>query len=187
MIEAVRVKQSVILGLAAAFCVSTSVSAMKETTIKVGEKAPDFSLPAQDGSTVSLKDFAGKKSVVLYFYPKDNVMVCKKQACLIRDQYQDFLDAGAEVIGVSQDSMESHKSFVSERKLPFRLLSDPKGSLRKLYGVPSSAGALLPGRVTFVIDPQGVVRLSFNSLLDADKHVSEALRVLKTISQGSSN
>jgi len=174
-------RSTVLFGVVTACLITAPVGAMKETTVKVGDKAPEFSLPAQDGTTVSLKDFAGKKSVVLYFYPKDNVMVCKKQACLIRDQYQDFLDAGAEVIGVSADSMESHKSFVSERKLPFRLLSDSNGTLRKLYGVPSSAGGLLPGRVTFVIDPQGVVRLSFNSLLDADKHVSEALRVLKAI------
>jgi peroxiredoxin Q/BCP len=156
----------------------------KQAGIKVGDKAPDFSLPDQDGNMVSLKDFAGKKSVILYFYPKDDVGVCKKEACLFRDQYEEFHDAGAEVLGVSADSVASHKRFESKRHLPFKLLSDNHGKVRKLYEVPRSAAGLLSGRVTFVIDKEGIVRLSFNSMLNAEKHVSEALKVLKDNGSG---
>lgn len=157
-----------------------AVMAKGAKSIEVGDKAPEFSLPSQDGGTVSLKDFAGKKTVVLYFYPKDNTAVCTKEACLFRDSYQDFTDAGAEVIGVSSDSAESHKGFASEHKLPFKLLSDDKGEVRKLYGVHSTMG-VMPGRVTYVIDPKGIVRLKFVSQLDAKKHVDKALTMIKDI------
>jgi len=149
--------------------------------LEVGDKAPEFSLQAQDGSTVSLKDFLGKRAVVLYFYPKDDKLVCKKEACLFRDSYQQFVDHGAEVIGVSSDSLESHKKFVAARNLQFKLLSDRGGQVRKLYHVPRAAAGLLPGRETFVIDRDGVVRLKFNSLMDAPAHIAEALKVLKQL------
>lgn len=149
--------------------------------IKVGEKAPDFTLPDQEGHPVSLHDFVGKKSIVLFFYPKDDVGVCKKEACLFRDNYQDFVAAGAEVIGVSSDSIKSHQKFTAKRDLTYKLLSDSKAIVRTQYGVPTSAAGLLPGRVTFVIDREGIVRLNFNSLLNADKHVSEALRTIKAL------
>ena len=154
----------------------------KETAmVKVGDKAPDFSLPDQDGKPVSLKDYAGRRNIILYFYPKDDMGVCKQEACLFRDGYQSFVDAGAEVIGVSSDSVDSHKGFVVRRHLPFKLLSDEKSAVRKLYGVPAFVPGILPGRVTFVIDKQGVVRLSFNSMLHADQHVAKALNTLKEI------
>lgn len=147
--------------------------------ITKGDRAPEFSLPDQDGKMVALKDYAGKKSIVLYFYPKDDVGVCKAEACLFRDQYQDFVDAGAEVIGISSDSVDSHKGFASRRHLPFKLLSDPRAEVRKLYGVPAAVPGILPGRVTFVINKEGVVILTFNSMLHADKHVKEALSALR--------
>lgn len=150
--------------------------------VKVGDKAPDFTLPAQDGGNVSLHDFAGQKAVVLYFYPKDGTPGCTKEACSFRDSYEDFKSAGAEVLGVSSQNEKSHQSFASEHKLPFKLLADTDGKLRKTYGVPSSMG-VLPGRVTYVIDKAGVVRLVFNSQLDATKHVSEALNVIKGLSK----
>jgi thioredoxin-dependent peroxiredoxin len=149
--------------------------------LQVGDKAPSFTLPAQDGSTVSLDDFHDKKAVVLYFYPQDDKLVCKKEACLFRDSYKAFTEAGAEVFGVSSNSIESHKKFVAARHLPFKLLCDRGGQIRKMYGIPKSAGGLLPGRETFVIDRDGIIRLRFNSLLDAESHVSEALRILKTM------
>ena len=152
----------------------------KKEHVQVGDKAPEFSLPAQDGATVSLKDFANKDSVVLYFYPKDNTSVCTKEACLFKDSYSVFSEKGAVVLGVSSDSVESHKGFAQAQHLPFKLLSDAKGEVRKLYGVPSAMG-MLPGRVTYVIDPSGTVRLVFNSMLDAKKHVDEALKVLQEI------
>lgn len=152
----------------------------KGDAIKVGDKAPDFTLPAQDGSDVSLKDFAGKKSVVLYFYPRDNTPVCTKEACSFRDQYEVFGKKDTVVLGVSADSVESHKSFASAQHLPFQLLSDKNNAVRKAYGVSSTMG-VMPGRVTYVIDKEGVVRLVFNSQLDAQKHVDEALKVLEEI------
>lgn len=153
----------------------------KQGLVQVGEPAPDFTLPAQDGTTVSLKDFRAKKAVVLCFYPKDDKLVCKKEACLIRDSYSQFTDAGAEVLGISADSLASHRNFVSKRNLPYRLLSDKDGSVRKLYGIPKAAGGLLHDRVTFVVDKDGTVRLAYRALMNAEEHVSEALRVLKTI------
>jgi peroxiredoxin Q/BCP len=149
-----------------------------EAGVKVGAQAPEFALPDADGKPVRLADLRGKP-VVLYFYPKDDTPGCTKEACSFRDQYQDFQDAGAVVVGVSSDSSESHRKFAQKHKLPFTLLSDAGGKVRKLYGVPATLG-LLPGRVTFVIDGEGVVRHVFNSQLAATRHVEEALGTLRT-------
>ena len=148
-----------------------------EPGVKVGERAPDFALPDANGREVRLADFRGRP-VVLYFYPKDDTPGCTKEACSFRDQYQDFRDAGAEVIGVSSDSSDSHRRFAERHRLPFTLLADQGGKVRKLYGVPATLG-LLPGRVTFVIDAEGLVRHAFNSQLAATRHVEEALDVLR--------
>jgi len=151
-----------------------------EPAIKAGDTAPDFSLPDRTGNTVRLSDYRGKKAVVLYFYPKDDTPGCTKEACSFRDQYEVFKDAGAEVIGISSDSAESHAKFASKYNLPFVLVADKGGAVRKQYGVPATLG-LLPGRVTFVIDPQGVVRHVFNSQLQATKHVDEAAQALRAM------
>jgi peroxiredoxin Q/BCP len=150
-----------------------------EPGVKVGDRAPDFSLPDAGGRTVGLAEFRGKKPVVLYFYPKDDTPGCTKEACSFRDHYEDFTAAGAEVIGVSSDSAEAHQKFAAKYKLPFTLLSDRDGQVRKRYGVPATLG-LLPGRVTFVIDSGGVVRHVFNSQLQATRHVDEALAILRS-------
>ena len=147
--------------------------------IAVGDRAPDFALPDRTGKTVHLSDFRGKP-IVLYFYPKDDTPGCTKESCTFRDQYQDFQDAGAEVIGVSSDSAESHEKFAAKYRLPFILLSDRGGATRKQYGVPSTLG-VLPGRVTYVIDREGTVRHVFNSQLQATQHVAEALKALRAI------
>lgn len=149
-------------------------------TLQVGGRAPDFSLLSQDGVAVRLSDFCGKKSVVLYFYPKDETSICTKEACSFRDQYTVFQEAGAEVIGVSSDPPESHHNFAQHHRLPFLLLSDADGELRKQYGVPSTLG-LIPGRVTFVIDKKGFVRQTFSSQFQAERHVKKALEILKKI------
>jgi peroxiredoxin Q/BCP len=167
-----------VLGL---FIAQLPLAAKASSTVKVGDKAPEFSLPDQEGKTVSLRDFAGKRSVILYFYPKDDVGVCKKEACSFRDQYQKFQDAGAEVLGVSSDSVKSHSHFVARRNLPFKLLSDKHGTVRKLYGISPALAGLLPGRVTFVIDKQGVVRNTFDPFMHADKHVLDSIEALKEI------
>ena len=150
------------------------------TGLSAGETAPDFTLNDQRGAAVHLADFRGKKNVVVYFYPKDDTPGCTKESCSFRDQYTAFTDAGAEVLGISSDNEKSHKAFAEKYKLPFPLLSDTGGSVRKAYKVPKSLG-LLPGRVTFVIDKQGVIRHAFNSQLNATKHVDEALAVLNVL------
>lgn len=148
--------------------------------IGVGDEAPDFELLDGSGRAVRLRDFRGKQPVVLYFYPKDDTPGCTKEACTFRDQYEDFRALGAEVIGISSDSQESHARFVEKHRLPFRLLSDRGGLVRKAYGVPATFG-LIPGRVTFVIDTQGIVRHVFNSQTQAAQHVHEALETLRRL------
>ena len=142
--------------------------------IRVGDKSPEFSATTQNGGTIRLADYLGQKAVVLFFYPKDNSPICTKEACSFRDSYEKFAEAGAEVIGVSSDSAESHKAFAKQHQLSFPLISDHDGSLRKLFGVPSALG-LLPGRSTYVIDKEGTVRLIFTAQFASDKHVQQAL------------
>lgn len=153
---------------------------MKEEAIKVGDKVPDFELERQDGGFFRLYDLVGKKNIVLYFYPKDSTPGCTKQACEFRDQYEVFQEQGAEVIGISSDSVASHQKFEKAYKLPFTLLSDKDGQIRKLYKVPRKLG-LLPGRVTYIIDKEGVLRYIFNSMTKPLEHVSTALEVLREI------
>jgi len=149
--------------------------------VRVGSRAPNFTLPSQLGEMVSLQDFLGDRPVVLFFYPKDDTPGCTKEACAFRDDYEEFGKLDAEVIGISSDSVESHESFAAKHDLPFTLLSDEVGEVRKLYGVPNTFG-LFPGRVTYVIDEEGVVRHVFSSQLGVEKHVEEALQALQIIS-----
>jgi peroxiredoxin Q/BCP len=148
--------------------------------VKVGDKAPDFTLPDQSGTLVKLSDLIGSKIIVLYFYPKDFSRGCTTEACAFRDSYDVFVEAGAQVMGVSSQSVESHNKFAVFYKLPFILLSDEGGKVRQLYGVPSTLG-MLSGRVTYVIDKKGIVRHIFSSQTNAKKHIEEALRVIKEI------
>jgi peroxiredoxin Q/BCP len=148
--------------------------------IGVGDKAPDFTLPSQSGEQVRLQDRIGQGVVVLYFYPKDETSGCTREACAFRDSHEVFTDAGAEVIGVSSDSVEKHASFATHHKLPFTLLSDKGGKVRKEYGVPATLG-LIPGRVTYVIDRDGTVRHVFNSMTNINGHVNDALEVVRQL------
>ena len=148
--------------------------------VGVGSKAPDFSLPSQSGEMVSLKDFLGEKLVILYFYPKDDTPGCTKEACAFRDEHEEFGKLDAEVIGVSSDSVESHRRFAEKHDLSFTLLSDEGGKVRRMYGVPNTFG-IFPGRVTYVIDEAGVVRHVFSSQIGAVKHVEGALKSLASI------
>jgi len=151
-------------------------------TVKVGDKAPEFTLPSQMGDEVTLSEFFGKKNIVLYFYPRDESVGCTKEACSFRDSYEELTNLGAEVLGVSGQSVESHKSFASHYGLPFILLSDEDNKVRELYGVPSTMG-ILPGRVTYIIDKKGIVRHIFNSQTQAQRHVEEAKKMLKQLGQ----
>lgn len=147
------------------------------TRIRIGDKAPEFTAKAADGSSISLSDFVGEKALVLFFYPKDHSPICTKEACSFRDSYERFVDAGAEVIGVSSDTSKEHMKFAKRNRLPFRLISDRDGSLSKAFGVPSAMG-LLPGRTTYVIDKEGVVRLVFTAQFAADRHIDKAMAAL---------
>lgn len=154
------------------------------TKVDVGDKAPDFALPAADGSTVRLSDYQGEKVVVLYFYPKDETPGCTAQACAFRDSYEVFTEAGADVIGVSADDAESHTNFITAHQLPFTLVSDEDGEVRKEYGVKTVFGSV-PGRVTFVIDRDGTVKHVFSSMSNIDGHVNEALSVVRELAESS--
>jgi thioredoxin-dependent peroxiredoxin len=145
--------------------------------VRVGDPAPDFELPSSTGEVVRLSDFRGKSEVVLFFYPKDNSPACTAEACAFRDSYEDFREAGAEVIGISGDPADSHQQFAGRFRLPFVLVSDADGSIRRRYGVPRTLG-LLPGRVTYLVDQDGIVRHIFSSQFRPTKHVAEALQVL---------
>lgn len=150
------------------------------STVKVGDRAPAFTLSNQQGTAVNLADLLGQKPIVLYFYPKDDTPGCTAESCAFRDSYEVFQEAGAEVIGISADTPESHQRFANKHRLPFTLLSDTGNQVRKLYGVPSTL-FVLPGRVTYVIDRTGVVQHVFDSQLDFNAHVKEALATLERI------
>jgi len=142
--------------------------------------APEFALPAATGEMVGLADFRGRVEVVLFFYPKDNSALCSAEACSFRDRYEVFRDSGAEVIGVSSDSSHSHQRFAKRLRLPFVLLSDADGTVRASYGVPRTWG-IVPGRTTFLIDKQGVIRHVFSAQFQPTKHVEIALGVLRKL------
>ncbi|WP_304199053.1 peroxiredoxin [Flavobacterium alvei] len=148
--------------------------------LQVGDKIPHFSAKDNVGNDFNSESIIGKKVVVIYFYPKDNTPGCTAQACSFRDQYQDFKDLGAEVIGISSDSVTSHEKFIQKYKLPFVLLSDSDKKIRNLFGVKTNLFGLLPGRVTYVADRNGIIQMVFDSL-SATKHIPKALEMIKKI------
>lgn len=148
--------------------------------LAVGERAPNVDLVGPGGAAVPTSSLWGERPVVLYFYPKDHTLGCTKEACAFRDAYEDFLAAGADVVGVSADGEESHASFADRHRLPFRLLSDPSGAARAAFGVKKVLG-FFDGRVTFVIDREGVVRHTFSSAIDMGGHVTAALSTVRSL------
>ena len=146
--------------------------------LQIGDIIPNFTAKDTNNNDFDSTTIVGKKPVVFYFYPKDNTPGCTAQACSFRDQYEDFTDLGAEVIGISSDSVASHDKFSKRYKLPFLLLSDENAKLRKLFGVKTKLLGLIPGRVTYVVDSQGVIQLIFDSMM-ATKHINKALDFLK--------
>jgi peroxiredoxin Q/BCP len=148
--------------------------------LKVRDKAPGFRLQSGRGDYVSLDDFLGNRNLVLYFYPKDYTSGCTREAVSFRDSYAHFVELGAEVVGISRDPPSSHERFAKDERLPFPLLSDTDGLVRKAYGVKSSFG--IAGRVTFVIDKQGIIRHVYSSQVHPSKHVEEAFQALKSLS-----
>jgi peroxiredoxin Q/BCP len=153
----------------------------KMNEIKIGSSIPTFTLPDQNGNLFDINSVLGKKNLVIYFYPKDDSPGCTKEACSFRDQFEVFTQADAVIIGISGQSVESHKVFAEKHRLGFTLLCDEGNKIRKKFGVPSDLLGLLPGRVTFVADKKGKVIYVFNSQTQASKHVDEALRILKEL------
>ena len=145
--------------------------------VKIGDRAPEFTLQSSTGEYISLSQFLGKKNVVLFFYPRDEGPTCCKEAEAFRDNYAAFKESNAEIIGISAQSVESHKSFASHHNLQYVLLSDSDNKVRKLFGVSATLG--IPGRVTYVIDKKGIVKHVFSSQLHFIKHAKEALLSLR--------
>jgi peroxiredoxin Q/BCP len=149
--------------------------------IQKGSSIPIFVLPDQNGKLFDIKSVLGKKNLVIYFYPKDDSPGCTKQACTFRDQFEVFREADAEIIGISSDDVESHKKFADKYRLTYTLLSDKDGTVRKLFDVPSDLFGLLPGRVTYVVNKEGIVIHTFDAQMQTEKHIEEALNALKRI------
>lgn len=150
--------------------------------LEVGDSAPDFTLTSATGVPVSLHDFRGRSEVILFFYPKANTPFCTAEACAFRDNDSAFRDAGAEVIGISSDPPESLRSFGGSFQLPYTLLSDPEGKVRQLFGVPKTFG-ILPGRSTYLIDRDGIVRHIFTSQFLPSRHATDLLEALKSLQE----
>jgi thioredoxin-dependent peroxiredoxin len=147
----------------------------------VNHSAPNVALNLHTGETVPLADLYRDAVVVLFFYPKDNTAICTREACAFRDSYEKFIEAGATVVGVSSDSAERHERFADKHRLPFLLATDQGGSLRRAFGVPKTLG-FLPGRTTYVIDRQGVIRHIYSAQFAADAHVQAALKAIDSLS-----
>lgn len=145
--------------------------------LKVGDKIPDFSLPDQDGKMFKVSEYLGNKQLVIFFYPQDGSLSCTREACYFRDLMDVFEESGAEIIGISGQSVESHRNFALLNNLKYKLLSDSKNEVRKLFGVPSLIFGLIPGRVTYVTDREGKIVFIFNSQIEIQKHADEALKI----------
>lgn len=138
---------------------------------------PQFSLPDQNGKIFDINTFLGKKKMVIFFYPQDGSLNCTKEACYFRDLTDVFNEADAVVVGISGQSVESHKKFAEENRLTYSILSDSKNAVRKLFGVPSRMFRLVPGRVTYVADKTGKVVYIFDSQTETQRHADEALKI----------
>ncbi len=149
--------------------------------LPLGSKAPDFELPCETGETIRLSDVLKERVAVLFFYPKDFTPGCTAESCAFRDRYEVFTDAGAEVMGISRDGVDKHRDFVAKHNLTFHALSDPEGRVHRLFRIKDTIPFLVPGRETFVIDRDGVIRHHFASQINATKHVDEALRVVREL------
>ena len=147
--------------------------------VKVGDTIPSFKLYDQNGFFFNIDATIGKP-IIIYFYPKDETPGCIKEACRFRDDFETFKDLGATVIGISGDDVKSHKKFEEKYNLPFTLLADTKNEVRKLFGVPKNL-LFIPGRVTYVIDKNGIIQYIFNSQFNAEKHIENSLDMLRKL------
>lgn len=148
--------------------------------LEVGDKLPLFDAKDQNGNDFTIDSVLGEKVLVIYFYPKDDTPGCTKQACFLRDQYEEFKSIGAEVIGISGDSVPAHRKFASKYDLPFILLSDSDKSLRRLFGVKTNLLGLLPGRVTYIVDKSGYIQMVFDDM-NATNHLEKTVEKVKSL------
>ena len=172
---------SVLLIVCIAFFMFINIHKTTMHKIEKGSSVPGFTLPDQDGNLFDINSVLGKKNLVIYFYPKDDTPGCTIEACYFRDQFEVFKEVDALIIGISGQSVESHKEFATKYKLNYTLLSDEGNDIRKLFGVPTNLFGFIPGRVTYVVNKKGKVVYTFNSQSEATKHVDEALRILKLL------
>ncbi|TKG94838.1 peroxiredoxin [Puteibacter caeruleilacunae] len=149
--------------------------------LAIGDTIPKFELNDQYGNLFSLENVLGKKNLVIFFYPKDDSPGCTKEACAFRDQFEIFADYEATILGISSQSVKSHLNFAEKHRLNYTLLSDPGNKVRKQFGVQRNFFGLIPGRVTYVVDKSGKIVYQFNSQIQPEKHVNEALRIIKSI------
>ncbi|MFA6580564.1 MAG: peroxiredoxin [Paludibacter sp.] len=161
------------------FNLNTTQKTNNMNEIVVGSTLPSFSLNDQNGQVFNIDSVKGKKNLVIYFYPKDDSPGCTKEACSFRDQFDVFKEQDALIIGISAQSVESHFEFAKKHRLNYTLLSDEGNIVRTLFGVPTNLFGLLPGRVTYVVNKEGKIIFVFNSQINAQKHIEEALRILK--------
>lgn len=150
--------------------------------LPLNSPAPLFEFTNQQGECINLSDFIGKKIIVLYFYPKDFTPGCTAQACSFRDEYEEFVECGAEVIGISADTSDTHADFSARYNLPFHLATDPDGSIRRLYDIPTGLISGLFSRITYIIDLNGKIAWAYKSNFAPKSHVPEALKVIKSLS-----
>lgn len=145
--------------------------------IQVGDTVPSFTLKDQDGNVFDISTLLGRKKLVIFFYPQDGSLNCTKEACYFRDLSDVFEEVDAVIIGISGQSVESHKEFAEKNRLNYTLLSDTGNTVRKLFGVPGKVFGFIPGRVTYVADRSGKVVYIFDSQTETQRHVDEALKI----------
>jgi peroxiredoxin Q/BCP len=162
-------------------CYSLTNQDQNMNKIEVGSIIPQFTSVDQNGNSFAINSVLGKKNLVIYFYPKDDSPGCTDEACYFRDQFEVFKEADAVIIGISGQTVESHKRFAEKYRLSYTLLSDEGNKIRKLFGVPTNLLGLLPGRVTYVADKSRKVVYLFSSQTDTKRHVDDALNVLKEL------
>lgn len=149
--------------------------------MKLGDKIPSFTLKNQDGEEVHIKNHIGKHPVILFFYPKNFTRGCTREACAFRDHYDIIKERGAVIFGISSDSVDSHANFKKQYNLPFDLLSDKSGVVRKLFNVPNEIFGIVPGRATYLFDKNGILIMQYNALFGAVDHVKQTLQKLDSI------
>jgi len=148
--------------------------------IHEGEPAPSFTLEDASGRSWSLEALRASGPVVVFFYPRDESPICTREVCSFRDAHEDFVGAGATVVGISSDGRRAHEAFARKQRLNYVLLSDPGGKVRSAFGIPKTLG-MVDGRATFVIDQAGIVRMAYAAQLVAEGHTTRALETVRAL------